>query len=144
MSFRLRTLLPVLFGALLAAPAVAQDEYVVDLSRIEPSAILARAGDVLMRAPDPAIDDLFQATHAAAQKPGEAKILCTLFDPHADRSFESLAATANRLGADSRDRFAIALPNISAARLQGPPQPSIGRASDRERVCQYVSIPGDA
>lgn len=123
MSFRLRTLLPVLFGALLAAPAVAQDEYVVDLSRIDPSAILASAGDVLMRAPDAAIDDLFQATHAAAQKPGEAKILCTLFDPHADRSFESLAATANRLGADSRERFAIALANIAAGGLQGPRQP---------------------
>src|SRR3546814_11079604 len=76
-----------------------------------------------MRAPDPAIDDLFQATHAAAQKPGEAKILCTLFDPHADRSFESLAATANRLGADSRERFAIALANIAAGGLQGPRQP---------------------
>src|SRR3546814_15935891 len=48
MSFRLRTLLPVLFGALLAAPAVAQDEYVVDLSRIDPSAILASAGHVLI------------------------------------------------------------------------------------------------
>src|SRR3546814_3510493 len=100
-------LLSVLFCALRAAPAVAQDEYVFDRSRIDASAILASAGDVLMRAPDPAIDDLFQATHAAAQKPGEAKILCTLFDPHADRSFESLAATANRLGADSRERFAI-------------------------------------
>src|SRR3546814_8298200 len=82
MSFRLRTLLPVLFGALLAAPAVAQDEYVVDLSRIDPSAILASAGDVLMREPDPAIDDLFQATHAAAQQPGEAKILCTRSEEH--------------------------------------------------------------
>ena len=123
MSFRLRALLPVLFGALLAAPAIAQDEYAIDLSQIDPAAILAGAGDVLMRAPDTAIDDLFQATHAAARKPDEAKILCTLFDPHADRSFESLAATANRLGADSRERFAIALTNIAAGGLQNPRQP---------------------
>lgn len=123
MFLRPRVLFPILAGALLAAPAVAQDEYVVDLSQIDPSAILASAGDVLMRAPDVAIDDLFQATHAAAQKPGEAKILCTLFDPHADRSFESLAATANRLGADSRERFAIALANIAAGGLQNQRQP---------------------
>src|SRR3546814_16116858 len=96
MSFRLRTLLPVLFGALLAAPAVAQDEYVVDLSRIDPSAILASAGDVLMRAPDPAIDDLFQATPAAAPKPREAKILCTAFDTHADRRIDMRAAPAHK------------------------------------------------
>lgn len=123
MPIRPRALLPALLGLLLAAPAAAQDEYVVNLSQIDPSAILASAGDVLMRAPDAAIDDLFQATHAAAQKPEEAKILCTLFDPHADRSFESLAATANRLGADSRERFAIALTNIAAGGLQSPRQP---------------------
>src|SRR3546814_17217759 len=123
MCFRLRTLLPVLFGALLAAPAVAQDEYVVDLSQIDPSAILASAGDVLMRAPDAAIDALFQATHAAAQKPGEAKILCTLFDPHADRSFASLAATPNRLGAHRRERFPLARAHIAPPPLPGPPPP---------------------
>ena len=123
MPIRPRALLPALLGLLLAAPAAAQDEYVVNLSQIDPSAILVSAGDVLMRAPDAAIDDLFQATHAAAQKPEEAKILCTLFDPHADRSFESLAATANRLGADSRERFAIALTNIAAGGLQSPRQP---------------------
>src|SRR5690606_8307417 len=75
MPIRPRALLPALLGLLLAAPAAAQDEYVVNLSQIDPSAILASAGDVLMRAPDAAIDDLFQATHAAAQKPEEAKIL---------------------------------------------------------------------
>src|SRR5690606_32575969 len=123
MLFRPRALLPVLFGALLAAPASAHDEYVVDLSQIDPAAIPASAGDVLMRAPDAAIHDLFQATHAAAQTPDEAQILCTLFDPHADRSFESLAATANRLGADSRERFAIALTGIAAGGLQNPRQP---------------------
>jgi hypothetical protein len=108
---------------LAATPAIAQDEYVVDLSQIDPAALLASAGDVLLRAPDTAIDDLFQATHAAAQSPRDARILCTLFDPHADRGFEALAATANRLGADSRERFAIALANIAAGGLQNPRQP---------------------
>jgi len=113
----------LLAGALAAVPASAQDEYVVDLSQIDPAAILASAGDVLMRAPDAKIDALFQATHAAAQSPGDAKLLCALFDPHADRSFESLAATANRLDAGSRERFAIALADIAASGLQNPRQP---------------------
>lgn len=123
MRLRFRTLFLVLASALAAAPAFAQDEYVVDLSQIDAAALLASAGDVLMRAPDGAIDELFQATHAAAQSPRDARILCALFDPHADRGFETLAATANRLGADSRERFAIALANIAAAGLQGPRQP---------------------
>lgn len=106
-----------------AAPARAQDGYVVDLSRIDPTEVLAGAGDVLMRAPDAAIDDLFQATRQAAQSPREARILCALFDPHADRSFQALADTANRLGPDSRQRFALALGNVAAAGLQGARQP---------------------
>src|SRR3546814_7000981 len=74
MSARFRVASLFLTIALVAPMmAIAQDEYVVDLSRIDPSAILASAGDVLMRAPDAAIDDLFQANNAAAQKPGEAK-----------------------------------------------------------------------
>lgn len=120
----LRTRALVLAAALAASPAFAQDgDYVVDLSRIDPAALLASADDVLMRAPDVAIDDLFQATHAAARSPRDAKLLCALFDPHADRSFEALADTANRLGADSRERFGLALANIAAAGLQGARQP---------------------
>ncbi|GAA3913370.1 hypothetical protein GCM10022229_02600 [Luteimonas lutimaris] len=111
-----------LAGALATAPAAAQ-EYVVDLSQIDPAAILASAGDVLMRAPDAQIDALFQATHTAAQSPDDARLLCALFDPHADRSFESLAATANRLDAGSRERFAVALADIAASGLQNPRQP---------------------
>jgi hypothetical protein len=123
MPVRFRACAFFLAIVLAATPAIAQDEYVVDLSQIDPAALLASAGDVLLRAPDTAIDDLFQATHAAAQSPRDAKILCTLFDPHADRGFEALAATANRLGADSRERFAIALANIAAGGLQNPRQP---------------------
>ena len=110
-----------LICALAIAPAAAQ-EYTVDLSQIDPTALLASAGDVVMRAPDSAIDDLFQAAHGAAQSPRDAKILCALFDPHADRSFEALADTANRLGADSRERFGLALANIAATGLQNPRQ----------------------
>ena len=123
MPFRLSLVSLLLVGALATAPASAQDEYVVDLSQIDPAAILASAGDVLMRAPDAQIDALFQAAHTAAQSPDDAKLLCALFDPHADRSFESLAATANRLDAGSRERFAVALADIATSGLQSPRQP---------------------
>jgi len=103
------------------APSFAQD-YTVDLSQIDPAALLSSAGDVVLRAPDSAIDDLFQAAHGASQSPHDAKILCALFDPQADRSFEALAGTANRLGADSRERFGVALANIAAGGLQNPRQ----------------------
>lgn len=106
-----------------AAPAPAQDEYVVDLSQIDPTALLASAGDVILRAPDASIDALFQATQAAAQSPNDAKLLCALFDPHADRSFEALAATANRLAPAHRERFALALTDLAASGLQSPRQP---------------------
>ncbi len=112
----------LLVALLASAPVVAQD-YRVDLSQIDPGALLASAGDVIARAPDHAIDDLFQAAHRASQSPRDANILCALFDPHADRSFEALAGTANRLGAGSRQRFGIALANIAASGLQNPRQP---------------------
>lgn len=116
-----------MMGALLAACVVpttaAAQNYVVDLSQVDPTAILASAGDVLMRAPDSAIDDLFQAAHQASQSPRDASTLCALFDPHADRSFEALAATANQLGQASRERFGTALLNIAAVGLQAPRQP---------------------
>ena len=116
------SLAALLFALAAAAPASAQEEYTIDLSQIDPSALLASAGDVVLRAPDSAIDDLFQAAHGASQSPRDAKILCALFDPHADRSFEALADTANRLGADSRERFGLALANIAATGLQNPRQ----------------------
>ncbi len=134
MSFRSHANILVLAGVLAAAPAGAQDDYVVDLSQIDPDAILASAGDVLMRAPDAAIDELFQATHAAARSPREAKLLCALFDPQADRSFESLAATANRLGADSRERFGLALANIASAGLQGRQRPPFDAAAAEQTL----------
>lgn len=123
MPVRFRASAFLLAGMLVAVPAFAQDEYVVDLSQIDTDALLAGAGDVLMRAPDAAIDELFQAAHQATQSPHDARILCDLFDPHADRSFEALAATANRLGPDSRERFGIALADIAVTGLQGPLQP---------------------
>lgn len=104
------------------APRTAAQEYTIDLSQIDPAALLDSAGDVLMRAPDAQIDALFQATHAAAKTPADARRLCALFDPSADRSYAALADTANRLSAASRQRFGAALADIAASALQSPRQ----------------------
>lgn len=105
---------------LLAMPAMARPPE-GDGWSFDPS-ILAAGGDLLQRAPDREIDQLFQAVHAAAQTPAEAEALCGLFDPQADRSLGGLNAVASQLGADSQTRFANAVANVLVSAMQSPPQ----------------------
>lgn len=93
------------------------------LSGIDLDALVGEAGNVLMRAPDSAIDGLFQAVHASAQVPQEADTMCRLLAPDADRSLETIGRAANRLGPDSRERFTVAVAEIASTGLQHPPQP---------------------
>lgn len=92
------------------------------LSGIDIDALVSGAGDVLMRAPDSAIDGLFQAVHASAQVPKEAQTMCRLLEPDADRSLEAIGRGANRLGPASRERFTTAVAEIATTGLQNPPQ----------------------
>lgn len=112
----------LLGAAAMPGPAPAQ-QYEFDLSQLNPVAVASMGGDLLRRAPDPAIDDLFQAVRTSAQSPEEAAILCALFEPDADRSAQAIQRTAERLGPASRDRFANAFVGIALAGLQGQPQP---------------------
>ena len=114
-----------MFGAalllsLLATPAMAQQPD-SDGWSFDPS-VLAAGGDLLQRAPDREIDQLFQAVHAAAQVPAEADALCGLFDPQADRGLSGLNAVASQLGPDSQARFANAVANVLVGAMQSPPQ----------------------
>jgi hypothetical protein len=84
--------------------------------------VLAAGGDLLQRAPDREIDQLFQAVHAAAQTPAEADALCGLFDPHADRSLAGMNAVASHLGPDSQARLANAVANVLVGAMQSSPQ----------------------
>jgi hypothetical protein len=114
------------FGLLLAAASVATpsaaQQYAFDLSQLDPVAVASVGGDLLRRAPDPAIDHLFQAVQASAQSPAEAAVLCALFEPDADRSAPAFQRAADRLGPASRERFANAFVGIALAGLQGAPQ----------------------
>jgi hypothetical protein len=112
-------------GALLACalgwPMAAAAQF--DLSRFDPAAMSALAEDVLLRAPDADMDRVFQAVHAASRRDADARALCALFEPDADRSLAGLQRAANGLGEDSRQRFADALAMVAVSGLQSPRQP---------------------
>lgn len=112
----------------LPAQAQAQSSR-VDLSGIDPMQVIAGANDVLARAPDADIDRLFRAVHAASQNEREARGLCALFDPGADRSLAGLQRAANALGEQSRLRFIEAVTAVAINGLQAPPRswdPALG------------------
>lgn len=90
---------------------------------LDPGLLVANGRELLQRAPDAAIDDLFQAAHASANSPQEAAALCQLFDPAADRSLTGLNKAANQLSPAHRDRFATAVANLLVAAMQSPAQP---------------------
>lgn len=94
-----------------------------DFGVIDPAVLVAGSGEILRRAPDGSVDSLFQAVHAAAQNPDEARTICALFEPDGDRSVEGFNTAASRLGDASRDRFVAAIADIVVAGLQGQPQP---------------------
>ncbi len=106
-----------------AAPALHAQRYEVDLSQLDPAAVMAAGNDVLLRAPDTAIDALFQAVHASSRSDTESAALCALFHPDADRSVAGFQRAVDRLGDASRERFALAFTDIALTGLQGQPQP---------------------
>jgi hypothetical protein len=79
--------------------------------------------DVLRRAPDASIDQLFQAVHASSRIPAESAALCALFEPDAARDVVAFQRTVDRLGDASRERFALAFTDVALAGMQGQPQP---------------------
>lgn len=105
-----------------ALPASAQ-RYEVDLSRLDPSAVLSLGDEVLLRAPDPAIDGLFKAVHASSRSEAESAALCALFEPDAARDLAAFQRAVDRLGDASRERFALAFTDIALTGLGGEPQP---------------------
>ena len=101
----------------------------VDLSGIDPVQVLAGASDVIARAPDADVDRLFTAVHAASRNQAEARGLCALFEPDADRSLPGLQRAANALGPQSRQRFVEAVTAVAVNGLQAPPRrhdPAVG------------------
>lgn len=119
----LRRLCLPLFVTMLVAPIAATRAQETSLADgFDPSALMSGSQDLLGRAPDSAIDQLFQAVHSAGQNPDSATALCGLFDQHADHSIDGLNALAGRLDDDTRQRFANAIAAVLIGGLQGTPQ----------------------
>lgn len=119
-------LLTACLGIAAATPAAAAPpEPVPALEALgfDPAVLVADGMELLRRAPDGAVDGLFQAVHAAATAPGEAAALCALFEPEADRSLAGMNAAATGLAPESRERFALAVAEVLVEATRNPPQP---------------------
>ena len=113
-------------GLAAAAPAASappEPAPMLESLGFDPAVLVADGMELLSRAPDTAVDGLFQAVHAAAREPGEADALCALFEPEADRSLAGMNAAAEGLDAESRDRFALAVAGVLVEATRNPPQP---------------------
>lgn len=88
----------------------------------DPSVLVADGRQLLLRAPDAAVDGLFQAFLLSSRSPREARTLCGLFEPEADRSLAGLNAVAAQLGEATRQRYANAVALMLVAAAQNPPQ----------------------
>lgn len=114
---------PALLLALVPALSANAQRYDIDLSQLDPAAVLSLGDDVLLRAPDAAIDRLFKAVHASSRSDVESAALCSLFEPDAARDVAAFQRAVDRLGDPSRERFALAFTDIALAGLQGQVQP---------------------
>jgi hypothetical protein len=105
----------------LAVPASAAAQQAGD----GPSVADAAAGgrELVLRAPDASVDQLFRVVHASMQAPDEARALCALFEPGADRSVAGINTAVACLSAQSRERFAFALIALLLSAADAPPQP---------------------
>lgn len=112
----------MLLAVALVPQAASAQRYAVDLSQLDPAAVLSLGDEVLLRAPDAAIDRLFKAVHASSRSEDESAALCALFEPDAARDVAAFQRAVDRLDDASRERFALAFTDIALAGLQGERQ----------------------
>lgn len=114
--------LALICSATASVPALAQDR-LLEQWGIDAGALVGDGRQMLLRAPDASIDGLFQAIHAGAQSPQDARVMCELFDPGAERTLDGYNQIASQLSQVSRVRFANAVADFFVAAAQSPPQP---------------------
>ena len=121
-----RLLFTAFLGFAIATPAMASPADpapALEALGFDPAVLVADGMELLSRAPDRAVDGLFQAVHAAANAPGESEALCALFDADADRSLTGMYAAADQLDDASRERCALAVADVLVEATRNPPQP---------------------
>lgn len=89
----------------------------------DPAVLVADGRELLLRAPDGAVDGVFQVLLDSARQPRQARVMCALLDPAADRSLAGLNALAGGLDAATRERYMQAVAELFVAAAQRPPQP---------------------
>ncbi|QDH71496.1 hypothetical protein [Marilutibacter alkalisoli] len=104
-------------------PPGADARAMIEAWGVDPSVLAGNGADLLQRAPDPAVDALFQAVHRSLQDENESRALCGLFEPGGDRSLDGLNRAALSLGDASRQRLANAVLLVLMSSAQGKPQP---------------------
>lgn len=89
----------------------------------DPQLLLARSDTVMRKAPDPAIEQLFQAVRHAAGKPDELALMCAFFDPGSRHDLAAVNQAALQFSPDSQRRFQRATDRLLQVREQAPDQP---------------------
>lgn len=89
----------------------------------DPAVLVADGRELLLRAPDRAVDGLFQALLQSARQPTQAQATCALLDLQAERSLAGFNAVGASLDPATRERYVLAVANLFVAATQHPPQP---------------------
>lgn len=89
----------------------------------DPQLLLERSDTVMRKAPDPAIDQLFQAVRHASTKPDELALMCGFFDPGSQRDLAAVNQAALQFSMDSQRRFQRATDRLLQVRDHAPDQP---------------------
>jgi hypothetical protein len=98
---------------------------------VDPAVLVADGRELLLRAPDTAVDGVFQVLLDTSRRPQQARVVCALLDPQADSSLAGLNAIAGGLEPAMRERYVQAVAVLFVAAAQHPPQPFDAAAAEQ-------------
>ncbi|PZO64537.1 MAG: hypothetical protein DI635_05730 [Pseudoxanthomonas suwonensis] len=118
-----------------AAVSAAGQSAIASRWTFDPQLLLARSDTVMRKAPESAIDDLFQAVRHASTKPEEMALMCAFFDPGSRHDLAAVNQAALQFSPDSQRRFQRATDRLLQVHEQEPDQPyddAVARQSLRQ------------
>lgn len=118
-----------------AAVSAAGQSAIASRWTFDPQLLLARSDTVMRKAPESAIDDLFQAVRHASTKPEEMALMCAFFDPGSRHDLAAVNQAALQFSPDSQRRFHRATDRLLQVHEQDPDQPyddAVARQSLRQ------------
>ena len=118
-----------------AAVSAAGQSAIASRWTFDPQLLLARSDTVMRKAPESAIDDLFQAVRHASTNPEELALMCAFFDPGSRHDLAAVNQAALQFSPDSQRRFQRATDRLLQVHEQEPDQPyddAVARQSLRQ------------